>query len=91
MTTRSKSEFEFNTLLSGYTRAKTDKEKELDKKLFHGRKSGVAKLATHGFYEDNSMAANDRKELRNQMQLKRKQSSMVSAAMITPCSRCSYT
>mmetsp|Transcript_11071 Transcript_11071/g.18085 ORF Transcript_11071/g.18085 Transcript_11071/m.18085 type:complete len:921 (+) Transcript_11071:175-2937(+) len=75
-TRRSKSEFEFNNLFSGYTHTKTDKEKELDKKLFHGRNSKMAKMSIHGFYEDNSMAARDRKELRNQMQLKRKQSSM---------------
>lgn len=79
MTTRqSKSDFEFNTLFSGYTRTKTDQEKEMDKKMFHGRQTKVAKLAAHGFYEDTSMAANDRKELRHKMQLKRKQSSMVS-------------
>lgn len=83
MTTRSKSEFQFNTL-SGYSQTKTEKEKEMDKRLFHGRKAGVAKMSVHGFYEDNSMAANDRKELRNQMKLKRKQSSMVA----TLCSLC---
>jgi hypothetical protein len=49
----------------------------MDRKQFHGRKTGVAKMSIHGFYEDNSMAANERKELRNNMQLKRKQSSMV--------------
>jgi hypothetical protein len=77
-TSRSKSEFEFNGLFSGYSHTKSENEREMDKKLFHGRKSKMAKLRVHGFFEDNSMAAKDRKELRNQMQLKRKQSSMVS-------------
>ena len=83
MPTQSRSDFDSTTLFSGYTRTKTDKEKELDKKLFHGRKTNVEKLAIHGFYKDTSMAANDRMMLRNKMQLQRKQSSMVSAILVT--------
>lgn len=81
MSTRNKSDFDSINIFSGYSRTKTDKEKEMDKKLFHGRKTKVEKLAIHGFYKDTSMEANDREQLRNKMQLQRKQSSMVSGVV----------
>ena len=77
---KSKSDFNSMSLFSGYSgkREKSEEEREMEKKLFYGRKSGVSKLARHGFYEDNSMEAKDRNDRRSKVQLERKMSSMVS-------------